>query len=182
MDGFALSSLVESSLLARFWNAVDPEQFRQHQASAQIYVGGGVRLGSALAGLVFLVVGLWFGWRSLSFSFGTVEVDGQVVEMQTTAGGRGKPRPHAVVRYFVDNREYRVAAKSNVKDYAIGDAVRVLYRSEQPQEAQLNHFADRWFGPLLASVFGLSAITTGGISAWRTIRDGLRKKRSFVCE
>lgn len=127
-------------------------------------------------GLMFSVLGIRDGTKSLSFSFNTGETEGRVVAWHNSVSSRGAKLWHPVVRYSVDGREFTVTGEvgGTAQDYSFGDAVRVLYRSAQPQVAQLNEFSERWFGPLIAGGLGLLLVAMGGKLGWSSFRDWRR--------
>jgi hypothetical protein len=100
------------------------------------------------AGALCALIGIAFGCYSVSFAFGTVEVQGTVVRIES-----GSP----VVQYDVQGKthEYKSSISSTSPSYRVGEKVSVLYRLRDPAAVQINTFTDRWLFP--------TAFTTGGI-------------------
>lgn len=140
-------------------------------------IGFGTGLIFFAGGLLFVFLGGREVAKSLSFSFGTAEAAGQVIAWHNSKSSKGATLWHPVVRYFVDGREFKLTGKvgGSSQDYALGDAARVLYHPAHPQEAQLNDFSERWFGPLIACGVGSIGAVMGGILTWKSFRDWQRR-------
>jgi Protein of unknown function (DUF3592) len=101
-----------------------------------------------LAGGFSALIGIAFGCYSLSFAFGTVDVQGKVIRIES-----GSP----VVQYDVNGmtHEYKSSISSTSPSYRVGEKVGVLYRPRDPSSAQINTFTDRWLFPTVFTAGGI---------------------------
>lgn len=123
--------------LQAFSNLLRPAM--QRQAAAGTWIAGGIL---ALIGTIFFLVGVGIGWRSIQF-MDAARADGVIV------GGGALP----IAKYEVNNKEYRVTGRISSKPPAFnaGDKVTVLYKPDNPADAQIDGFVERW---LFLTIFG----------------------------
>ncbi len=110
-----------------------------------------------LVGLVFLGVAFFTTRAELAFRAGAISAPGTVVELESRSGSKGGT-VYAPVFEFADrnDRVHRVTASvaSSPPSFRRGEAVRVLYRPENPEEARLDSFMETWFLPLIFGAIG----------------------------
>lgn len=108
----------------------------------------------ALAGLLFLTIGVcWIGYQTY-WAQGTVLIEGRVIQMKPS-GGKGGLFP--VVEYTVDGKSFEVQGiSSKPPAYSVGDPAMVRYRTDNPADAVINSFLQRWLLPVIFT--GLGAI------------------------
>lgn len=108
----------------------------------------------ALAGLLFLTIGVcWIGYQTY-WAQGTALIEGRVVQMKHS-GGKGGLLP--VVEYTVDGKSFEVQGiSSKPPAYSVGDLAMVRYRTKNPADAVINSFLQRWLLPVIFT--GLGAI------------------------
>lgn len=96
----------------------------------------------AILGSVFFCVGIGIGWRSLQF------LDSPTADAVIIAGGRSP-----TAKYKVNNTEYRVTARLSTSPppFNVGDQCRVVYKADDPADAQIDTFVERW---LFLTIFG----------------------------
>lgn len=122
----------------------------QRQKAAAAWIVGGI---FAFIGTIFLCVGIGFGWRSFQF-LDAPRADGVIV-----AGGE-----LPIAKYEVNGREHQVTMSISFSPplFNVGDQVGVLYWADDPSNAQLDHFVDRWL--FLVIFGGIGAIL--GLIGW----------------
>lgn len=119
---------------------------------------------------LFLVVGLallagsgFAIWSEINFRRGAVETNGQVVEMLTRSS-RDRDRrttSYTYVPVFVftlpDGTKRRVegGVASNPPCCTVGETIRIRYRPEAPEHAQMTGFMESWFVATLLGGMGL---------------------------
>ena len=127
--------------------------------------------------VVFLVLGLallggsgFAIWSEVNFRRGAVETDGLVVEMLTRSS-RDRDRrttSYTYVPVFVftlpDGTKRRVegGVSSNPPCCTVGESVRIRYRPEAPERAQMTGFMESWFVATLLGGMGLVFTLIGG--------------------
>lgn len=130
---------------------------------------------------LFLLVGIgllagsgYATWREFEFRRGAIETDGQVVEMlsQSSRDRDGRTsRTYTPVFVFTlpDGTKRRVegGVASNPPCCTVGETVRVRYRPEAPERAQMTGFMESWFVATLlggmGAVFTLVGLAVTGI-------------------
>ena len=108
----------------------------------------------ALAGTLFLTIGAcWIGYQTY-WGQGTALIEGRVVQMKMSDGKGGL---FPVVAYTVDGKVFEVQGISTKPPaYSVGDPAMVRYRTDNPADAVLNTFIQRWLLPVIFT--GLGAI------------------------
>lgn len=108
----------------------------------------------ALAGTLFLTIGVcWIGYQTY-WGQGTALIEGRVVQMKMSDGKGGL---FPVVAYTVDGKVFEVQGISTKPPaYSVGDPAMVRYRTDNPADAVLNSFIQRWLLPVIFT--GLGAI------------------------
>jgi hypothetical protein len=106
------------------------------------------------AGALCALIGIAFGCYSASFAFGTVDVQGTVVRIES-----GSP----VVQFDVQGKrhEYKSSISSTSPSYRVGEKVSVLYRLRDPASVQINTFTDRWLFPAAFTAAGIICVLVG---------------------
>ncbi|HWT09044.1 MAG TPA: DUF3592 domain-containing protein [Roseomonas sp.] len=115
-----------------------------------------------LIGVALLAGSGYAVWREIEFRRGAVETDGQVVEMIARSSrdrdGRTS-RSYTPVFVFTlpDGTKRRVegGVSSNPPCCTVGETVRVRYRPEAPERAQMTGFMESWFVATLLGGMGL---------------------------
>lgn len=129
--------------------------------------------------VLFLVIGLallggsgFAVWKELQFRDGAVETEGQIVEMLTrTSRDRDRRVSYTYVPVFVftlpDGTKRRVegGVASNPPCCTVGERVRIRYRPEAPEHAQMTGFMESWFVAALLGGIGL-VFTLIGKAIW----------------
>ncbi|WP_198371835.1 DUF3592 domain-containing protein [Roseomonas rosulenta] len=154
------------------------------QVSYQSSVAQGGRVGRIVAwiflplGLALLAGGGYAAWREVEFRRGAIETDGRVVEMRSRIDNdrnRGTSRTYAPVFTFAlpSGKLQRVEAGiwSNPPCCTVGEAIRVRYRPEAPERAQMTGFMESWFVATLLGGMGL-VFTLVGTAVLRVARPG----------
>lgn len=133
--------------LAGLMNSALKTRVRGNTASAG-WIAGGIL---ALIGTIFLCVGGIFGWKIVEFAQGSERVVGKVVRMVHGHGNGNGSKP--VVRYVVGGKPYEVEGtiSSSPPSFRVGDEATVIYKTDDPNRAQIDSFVERW---LFLLVFG----------------------------
>ncbi|GGI97815.1 DUF3592 domain-containing protein [Neoroseomonas lacus] len=116
-----------------------------------------------LIGLALLAGSGFAIWSEVNFRRGAVETDAQVVEMLTRSS-RDRDRrttSYTYVPVFVftlpDGTKRRVegGVASNPPCCTVGETIRIRYRPEAPEHAQMTGFMESWFVATLLGGMGL---------------------------
>jgi hypothetical protein len=100
-----------------------------------------------LFGAVFGGVGGVFAAKSLSFSHDAAHVEGTVVRHERS-GNKGSRIP--IVRYIVDGKEHEHRGDiGSSSPPSLNSKVTILYKTADPNEAQIDSFVQRWLFPLI---------------------------------
>jgi hypothetical protein len=125
-----------------------------------------------LVGLVFGGVGVGFGIKAMSFSHDAGSTEGTVVRYDRS-GGKGNTRV-PIVRYTVDGKDFETRGIGSNMPPALHSKVKILYKSADPNDAQIDSFVQRWLFPLvfggvggLVSLVGLSLTVYGVAQKFR---------------
>lgn len=96
-------------------------------------------------------IGGFFGWRTLRFELYGRTTDGKVIRMVHGGGAGNHMKP--VVAYAVDGKQYEVTGiiSSSPPAFSVGDKAVVHYNPEDPSDAQVSGFIERW---LFLVIFG----------------------------
>lgn len=125
-----------------------------------------------LFGGVFGAVGGFMGWKSYEFTQGTARTEGTVVRLERS--GKNNNRI-PVVSFTVEGKTHEVRGEiaSNMSP-AVGTKVDVLYKTNDPNRAQIDSFTERWLFPTvfggiggLVMLAGAGCILKGLVSALR---------------
>lgn len=116
-----------------------------------------------------LLIGSGFAIRSeLKFRDGAIQTDGRVVEMMSRTSrdrDRGTSRTYAPVFTFAlpSGKLQRAEGGvwSNPPCCSVGDTIRVRYRPEAPENAQMTGFMESWFVATLLGGMGLVVTLVG---------------------
>jgi hypothetical protein len=131
-------------------------------------------------GLIFLAIAVITFRSEYRMRSGAVRVPGVVIELEEVADDHGGALYKPVFEFY-DNQDRKHRNKGSVASsppaYTRGEEVTVLYRPENPGEAQLDSFFEAWFVPLIFGLLGsiFSAIA-GGVIYFR-LRAGFRAKQ-----
>ncbi|MGD6747419.1 DUF3592 domain-containing protein [Streptomyces sp. BH106] len=134
-----------------------------------------VVLGVSAFGGIFLVVGLILAWSSVSLLREADRTTGRVVAVEwrdshigvtRKTRERDKPSAYPVVEFTTADgtpHTFRSSTGSNPPSYEEGERVEVLYRADDPEDAQINGFLSLWLLPLIFGGIGLiaAAVATG---------------------
>ena len=118
--------------------------------------------------LFFLLLLVYVLGREMALTLWGVKTSGEVIEI----GYGRKGAKHPVVRFAFneDGEQYgqeivfRSTAGSSFTVHKVGDRVPVIYFPQHPEQAEINTFWMRWFGPIFAILFVLFIY---GAMAWR---------------
>jgi hypothetical protein len=141
----------------------------------------GAGCGSAIGGVIFLIVGLGMlgfgGWSFLN-TRGQMEswghAEGEIVNFSHYSDSDGGTLTVPVVRYTTaDGQEITAEPYEernttvDVDGYRVGDTVEVIYNPDNPRDMFLNDFMHVWFVPTLmggmGGLFGfIGALWAGG--------------------
>ncbi len=129
-----------------------------------------------LVGVGLLAGGGIAAWGEVQFRRGAVETEGRVVEMRSrtsTDRDRGTSRTYAPVITFPlpSGKLQRIEGTvwSNPPCCTVGEAVRVRYRPEAPERAQMTGFMESWFVVTLLGGIGL-VFALVGAAVMRSVR------------
>lgn len=122
----------------------------------------------ALAGTLFLTIGVcWIGYQTY-WAQGTVLIEGRVIQMKPS-GGKGGLFP--VVEYTVDGKSFEVQGiSSKPPAYSVGDPAMVRYRTDNPADAVINSFLQRWLLPVIFTGLGAIFVAVFGRGQLRSRR------------
>ncbi|MBW6397446.1 DUF3592 domain-containing protein [Roseomonas sp. HJA6] len=134
--------------------------------------------------VLFLLLGLgllagsgFAVWKELQFRNGAVEADGQIVEMLARSSRRDGRTSTSYLPVFVfslpDGTKRRVegGVSSNPPCCTVGERVRVRYRPDTPEQAQMTGFMESWFVATLLGAMGLVFTLVGSV-VWGAMRRG----------
>ena len=131
-----------------------------------------------LFGIGLLAGGGFAAWLEFEFRRGAVETDGRVVEMRSRIRhDSGNSPTYTPVFTFAlpSGKLQRVEAgvSSNPPCCTVGQAIRVRYRPEAPERAQMTGFMQSWFVATLLGCMGL-VFALVGAGVMRLTRSGTR--------
>ncbi len=110
-----------------------------------------------LVGLVFFGVAFFAARSEWVFRAGAISAPGRVVDLAPTSGSKGGTVYKPVFEFTDrDDRMHRVTGSvaSSPPSFRRGEAVTVLYRPENPQEAHIDSFMEAWLLPLIFGGLG----------------------------
>ncbi|MEV3854710.1 DUF3592 domain-containing protein [Streptomyces sp. NPDC050095] len=112
--------------------------------------------GGIAFGALFLGIGLLLGGSSASMVSGGEHARGIVVDLEWSAGS--DPVAHPVVAFTPAGGEpvrFTSSMGSSPPAYDLGERVDVLYRADDPGDAQIDGFVSLWLLPLVFGGAGL---------------------------
>lgn len=111
-----------------------------------------------LTGLILLTVAFFLFRSEISFRTDALRAPGVVVDLVPSSGSRGGTL-YKTVFVFADNKDRKHRITGNVASsppaHNPGEAVTVLYKPGEPENAQLDSFMSSWFAPLLVGGLGI---------------------------
>ncbi len=134
-----------------------------------------------LVGVAFLIVALFTVRSELSFREGAITAPGIVVDLAPTQSSKGGTSYKPVFRFTDRNDKVHTVTgslSSSPPSYRPGEAVSVLYRTDDPDGAQIDSFMESWFLPLIFGSIGtvFTAVASGfGMYSLRA-----RRRRSWL--
>ena len=139
------------------------------------YLLGGV---PAVIGVTALLSAAWLGAQELAFQREAVHVDGRVAGIEENCRQNGGCSYHTVAQFQAERQTVRVRAQFGLPEpsHEIGARVGVLYRPGYPGDARIDHWLERWFGTLLALVFGVAFGIPGATLVLLQARRDLRRR------
>ncbi|MGC3968346.1 MAG: DUF3592 domain-containing protein [Pirellulales bacterium] len=115
--------------------------------------GGGIVAGMImiLIGGLFGGIGGYFGFKSIHFELQGKQTEGQVIRM--IGGGGNSKGSKPVVAYTVEGKPYEIegSISSSPPAYKTGEKATVYYDPNNPGDAQIGGFVERWLFP---TIFG----------------------------
>jgi hypothetical protein len=156
----------------------------------------GAGCGSAIGGIIFLLVGLgMLGFGGYSFLNTRSQLEtwghttGEIVSFEYRSDSEGGDLTVPVVRYRADNgREYTATPYEqhnttvDVDGYRVGDEVEVVYNPDDPQDMFLNDFMHVWFVPTLMGGLGGLFALIGAIWSVGALAGALFFRRPLVAQ
>lgn len=130
-----------------------------------------------LIGFTMLVGSGYAVWSEISFRDGAVETDGRVIDMLRVVNGGGSQRYIAYVPVFTftlpNGEQPRVTGSTYARSpcCAVGEGVRVRYRPEAPDQAEMIGHTESWFIAIFLGTAGLAFMLIAGVLLFRTGRD-----------
>lgn len=115
-----------------------------------------------IIGGIFATVGGVFGYKTLRFEQMGHKVEGEVVRM-VHGGGKSKgSKP--VVAYVVGGKRYETegTVSSSPPAWKVGEKATVYYNPDDPTEAQISGFVERWLFPVIFGGIGGVVALVGG--------------------
>lgn len=117
-------------------------------------------------GVLLLVLGVYFGYRSYSFIQRAVKAEGRVVELVRSMSHNSEDNTDyevwsPVVEYQYQGKTHRFKSPiaSSQPDYEVGDPMPLLVDPDRPGTAEEDSFFGHWFVAVLLS--GMGIIFTG---------------------
>jgi hypothetical protein len=113
-------------------------------------------------GLLFLIAGGGFAWKTWQLLAIGVPVNAEVVELVRHRGGKGGVTYAPVFRYRYQDQVYTEESNHSSKPaaYAVGEQAVLTLDPTDPRDFISDSFSDRW---LLALILGLFGLLFGGI-------------------
>jgi hypothetical protein len=131
-----------------------------------------------LVGVALLAGSGFAAWREVEFRRGAIETDGRVVQLiphTSRDRDRGSSTTYTPVFTFAlpNGKLQRVegGVSSNPPCCRVGDTVRVRYRPEAPERAQMTGFMESWFVATLLGGMGL-VFALVGLAVGRMAKPG----------
>jgi hypothetical protein len=127
---------------------------------------------ATLAGVLLFVIGVAIAGgayenyrREQDNLLAWVRVDGEVVQLETTAEGESRP----VVGFKTNSGDlirFRPTGRDNTASYKVGDRVPLLYPAADPGAARIDSPARRWARSVYAGVGSVILMALGAYLAW----------------
>lgn len=119
-------------------------------------------------GMLFLLVGLGLFLREINFARQAVSAAGKIVEIRQTENSDGPVYTPVVEFSTPDKQVIHFDGMPTDPPRTVGQAVPVLYRQSNPQEARIDRFVDRWLFPTIFTAVGLLVIlfSSRRLSEW----------------
>ena len=127
---------------------------------------------ATLAGVLLFVIGVAIGGgayenyrREQENLLAWVRVDGEVVQMETTAEGTSRP----VISFKTNSGDLirlRPTARETTTSYKVGDRVPLLYPVADPGAARIDRPAIRWARSIYAAIGSVILMALGAYIAW----------------
>jgi hypothetical protein len=117
-----------------------------------------------------LLVALSFAIYTAHFIHGSAVAERKVLSLREIVSHSDVPNQPESITYApvftfkaADGVTYTVSSDtgSSPAGFAVGETVRVLYQSSDPDEAKIDSFAQLWFMPMVFGFLGLVTITAG---------------------
>ncbi len=124
---------------------------RKKQSKSGLMIAG---LILTLIGGIFAAVGGAFGYKTLRFEQMGHKVEGEVVRMQHGGGKSKGSKP--VVAYVVSGKQYETVGtiSSSPPAWKVGEKATVYYNPDDPTDAQISGFVERWLFPVIFGGIG----------------------------
>lgn len=105
-------------------------------------------------GGIFGTVGGVFGYKTWRFEQMGHKVEGEVVRMQHGGGKSKGSKP--VVAYVVSGKQYETVGtiSSSPPAWKVGEKATVYYNPDDPTDAQISGFVERWLFPVIFGGIG----------------------------
>jgi hypothetical protein len=138
-------------------------------------------LASSLLPLLLFGVGVFLLWSAIDAGIGAESTEGIVVDFKWHRDHNDRTYERAVVRYSVDGHSYRcegVWMSGWYLPYSNGSRVRVLYKIDDPSNAVIDNFTERWVGGLIFFVVGVAVFAAFMRFLLRQIQNKLAAARN----
>lgn len=114
-----------------------------------------------VSGLLFFAVGVGLLVREWHFARSAMPAGGTVVEVRVVDGTDGPNYTPVVEFTTMDRQKVRFEGVSTSPPPIQGEPVPVLYRPDNPRDARVNTFGQRWLFPTVFTPLGLGLILGG---------------------
>jgi hypothetical protein len=157
LNELSMGRLTVDEAYAQIDDLVDRPVVRSTSQAKSAGVGAGLII--LLFGAVFGGVGAFMTVKSLNFSRDAGRVEGTVIRHERT-GNKGNRIP--IVRYEVYGKSHELRGDvGSSSPPAVNSKVAVLYKTADPNEAQIDSFVQRWLFPLVFGGIGGLVLLVG---------------------
>ena len=114
-----------------------------------------------LAGIIPTIIGIMWWQRVRGFVQTAEQVEGTVIELVESRGGKGGPTYAPVVEYtdhLGQRQEHRAKTGASWQRFAVGDKVQILYERNDPGSTKINHWLDLYIGPGICLFLGVDTV------------------------
>lgn len=113
-------------------------------------------------GGIFAAVGGAFGYKTWRFERMGHKVEGEVTQMVHGSGKSKGAKP--VVKYVVGGKQYETVGtvSSSPPAWKVGERPTVYYNPDDPKDAQISGFVERWLFPVIFGGIGGVVALVGG--------------------